>query len=174
MNLVFEEYVGRLEPLQEIVKECGKDLFIKRGLDHWFPPPNISVMEKLKKNKTIYVVKEKEQLLGMVAFGTYGYINSPLYKNKSIDSTYFCRLAVHPEHQGKGIGKFVLSEIDKLTVKMGRKNVWIDVVKLDSYAIDFYLKNGYVMRGDVVWKDWYGKERYLVLLEKEINNIGGI
>lgn len=56
---------------------------------------------------------------------------------------YYPHLLVHPDYQGKGIGKQIL---DKFQEKYG--NFHQQIVVADGKAIEFYKKSGFVQAGE--------------------------
>jgi ribosomal protein S18 acetylase RimI-like enzyme len=52
-------------------------------------------------------------------------------------------LAVAPEHQGKGFGRAIMAEAEKLLEQVGCPKVNVQVRGTNSSAIDFYRRIGY-------------------------------
>jgi GNAT superfamily N-acetyltransferase len=58
---------------------------------------------------------------------------------------YYPHLLVHPDYQGKGIGKMIINKLQK---KYGHFHM--QMLTADSGAIDFYKKAGFVRAGNTV------------------------
>lgn len=55
-------------------------------------------------------------------------------------------IGVLPTYQGKGIGKMLLTEFDRIAIQMGAKQVSLSVRKINEAAIVAYKKNGYTIQ----------------------------
>jgi len=59
------------------------------------------------------------------------------------------RLVVHPDHQGKGIAKFLIASYEEYAVKQGYSSVRLDTFSENPISMNLYPKLGYIRRGDV-------------------------
>ena len=69
------------------------------------------------------------------------------FEGNHIKSIYFGPFAVSPNHQGQGIGKLLLNEIDKKAKELNVDYLDIVVINHRSDLLPFYKKLGYVEYG---------------------------
>lgn len=73
------------------------------------------------------------------------------------------RLCVSPGHQGKGMGKLILSQIESQARTMGFASIRLDVFTQNPCSQRLYSHSGYAPRGYASWR----KGRFL-LMEKAL------
>ncbi|TCI80378.1 GNAT family N-acetyltransferase [Exiguobacterium sp. SH0S1] len=77
-------------------------------------------------------------------------------------------MMVHPEGQGKGLGRNVLEFSERLAVERGYASIRLDSFTGNEAACNFYKRHGYVECGNVHFDSKpKGHERY-VCFEKEL------
>ncbi len=97
----------------------------------------------LELNQTsCFVAIDGNQIVGSI-FGTFNGKRGWLY-----------RLAVHPDHQKKGIGSKLYKMTEDALIKRGVTNIYIEVVKTNT-CTPFYHKRGFKLMEAVYM---YGKE----------------
>lgn len=47
--------------------------------------------------------------------------------------------------KGKGVGKQILAEIEERALSLGYKNIQLETRRINQVAVNFYLRNGYVI-----------------------------
>ena len=101
----------------------------------------------LGKKYEIYVLEKNKKIIGTVSF----YI-----KNKN--QIHIRSMAVHPNNQKKGVGSFILKEIEEMAKEKNIKSISLDTSKPLKIAIKFYKKFGFRFTG--VKHNFYGIEIY--------------
>ena len=116
-----------------ILYNCGKDMARQYDIHHWdnskIKTLLIVIICAIKNH--IFVVENDNMIVA-----TY----QTTIKDKSL---HFEKLAVEPQHNGKGIGSFCLQEIEKEARDNGCRNVEMDVYSKSEHAIQFYINHGY-------------------------------
>ena len=99
-----------LDRIMEITKACAIDL-ISKNIFQWNEnyPSKEAFKKDIEKN-TLYVFKNKLQITGCISIcpdkdEEYEDVE---WITKDFKNLYLHRLAVHPEYQKKGIGKFII------------------------------------------------------------------
>ena len=64
------------------------------------------------------------------------------------DEMYLGMLTVSPDAQGKGIGKLLLKESEKLAAEKGCQSIKMTVITSRTELIDWYKRHGYVETGE--------------------------
>lgn len=73
-----------------------------------------------------------------------------IYVAKEHDSAYIGFFSVHPNLQGKGLGKYVLEQVENYASRtLGVHKFVMFVISQRSELITFYLRRGYVRTGRV-------------------------
>ena len=97
---------------RSVHESCGRD-YTKQQREAWAPTPVDN--EKWKRRcdgKKPFLVVEKDQILGFAELENDGHI----------DCFY-----VHPEHQKKGVGSFLLNHLENVAGKKGIKKLFAEV-----------------------------------------------
>ncbi|WP_029071157.1 GNAT family N-acetyltransferase [Kandleria vitulina] len=143
--------------------EDAKTLMRKQGIYQWNEYyPHKNDFEEDIKNNNLYLAEEDELL------AVYS-INEECdedYNQFKWSTDHYCvlhRLCVSPNRQGNGIGKTVLSQIEKQAKDMGYDAIRLDVFSLNPYARRLYEKNGFIKRGHAHWHmgEFYLMEKIL-------------
>jgi GNAT superfamily N-acetyltransferase len=132
-----------------LYKEVTKKLREKEILQ-WdrFYPNRFIILQDLKK-ECFFGIVENNQLLGVVVVNTtqskqYGKLEWEDSRGKPL---IIHRLAVHPNHQGKGIGKKLLQFAEDYAQKNGFSSIRLDVYTKNPGAISIYKHAGFVEKG---------------------------
>lgn len=86
-------------------------------------------------NSRIVLAETEHQILGCV------------YVRKEESYLYFGMLTVNPEIQAQGIGKMLLTEIEKVAKEWNRNVIRLTVIGLRKELIEFYMRRGYQETG---------------------------
>ena len=90
----------------------------------------------LGKKYEIFVVMKNTQIIGTFSIS-----------KKGQDQLYLRSMAVHPDYQRRGIGLYILEEINKLAKRKSIKTISLDTAKPLKRAIKFYKKFGFDYTG---------------------------
>lgn len=93
-----------------------------------------------------------------------GYISS---SNTLFKVAYIPTVAVHPAHQKAGLGKQLLNRKLATLKEQNIRKVWLLVTSINTPAITFYLKNGFVIEGYL--RDHTGPGLDEILFSKFLN-----
>lgn len=64
-----------------------------------------------------------------------------------------CQIAVHPDHQKRGVGAMLLSVLIDHTIQLGGKIIGLSVRADNTKAISFYKKYGFQKVGEKEWDE---------------------
>lgn len=98
--------------------------------DYW-KSQRMEMEEKYIPMSETYVVSNEKGVVGFI----------------SMIDNYLAALFIDVKHQGEGYGKRLLNFI-----KSQRENIQLKVYKKNNKAIDFYLKNGFVIKEELLDK----------------------
>ena len=85
-----------------------------------------------------------------------------------IDELYITYIAVHPIHQRKGLGKFLLTDLINRSTSLKINNIHLEVKDNNESAKAFYKSMGFKTVG--LRPNFYEDGSNALLLNKEINN----
>ncbi len=140
-----------LPEVKQFYTEITSDLKNK-GIGQWdFFYPNRFVMKNDLKNGTLFGIKEKNRLIGAVVLDTKEskYYQKLQWEDLTGGSLIIHRLAVHPLHQGKGIGKKLLNFAEEYAMEKGHTSIRMDVYSQNPKAVGMYERAGYQVRGSI-------------------------
>ncbi|WP_097044834.1 GNAT family N-acetyltransferase [Flagellimonas pacifica] len=104
--------------------------------------------EKLKseienKDTQFYFVFDQEEIIGYIKLNKER-AQTDINDKESMELE---RIYVISEYQGRGIGKWLLQQIEQLARKDGLNYVWLGVWEKNRAAIKFYLEHGFTKFG---------------------------
>lgn len=134
----------------------------------YFNPPEIDVAvelvdERLAKGDA----SEYYFVFGELAGQTVGYAcYGPIPATQGSFDLYW--VAVHPSQQGKGLGKILVRETERLAAAAGCRRLYIETSNRPQYASTriFYEKVGYAI--DAILKDYYAPGDDKVILSRQV------
>lgn len=152
--------VAEYKIVRELFTAVIKNLH-EHSIDQWdrFYPNSFILFRDLWRGQFFAIKKEKE-LLGVVVLNTKQskqYVEVD-WENRDGEALIVHRLAVHPDHQGKGVGKRLLHFVEEYAKETGFSSVRLDVYSGNPGAVAFYRRSGYQERGMVSFP--FRKEPY--------------
>ncbi len=121
---------------------------VRLNLTHWVPPYPLHLMRRDAEMKSVYAVRENNQTIATFTIGTQtpSYYDITIWENPSAKALYVNRLAVLPDFQGKGIGKWCMNTIEQLAIAEGCTVVRLDAYDKHEQVHEFYRLLGYQQR----------------------------
>ncbi|WP_379967825.1 GNAT family N-acetyltransferase [Ectobacillus sp. sgz5001026] len=113
--------------------------------------PNSFVIREDIKNGYVYGIKEESTYVGVIVLNTN---QSAKYKQitwNEMEGTPLVihRLAVHPGHQGKGIGRQLMQFALQFAREHGHLSIRLDVYTKNPHAVTMYERAGFEKRGQI-------------------------
>jgi ribosomal protein S18 acetylase RimI-like enzyme len=96
--------------------------------------PSKSVIDAYLKNSSVFVVETNDVIIGVIVLFTLSKIEVEI-KN----------VAVSPEHQGKGLGTFLIQNAQKEALKAGFSSIVIGTANSSIGQLALYQKLGFVI-----------------------------
>lgn len=180
-----------LRQCHDLIAACGKDLSTRFGLTHWDPPYPFSVLVEHAQLYEVYAVFAAPcasaasaggvaaqpaiaAAAGPVATFTVSNINWTSYFHDGLwpagpsNPFYLGKLAVSPDLQKSGVGRFSMSEVERIGVERGCDCVRFDAVKVHPFLGRFYEACGYRETGLVTIKSVRGLDLELICYQKAL------
>ncbi|HEY5687233.1 MAG TPA: GNAT family N-acetyltransferase [Yeosuana sp.] len=129
----------------KITKACT-ELMIKNNIFQWNAfYPNENAFEKDAVREELYVIEVDSELIGCVTISTLmdeEYIPVS-WLAPNIKNLYIHRLAVHPEHQGKGYAQQLISFAETYAISNEFNSIRLDTFSKNLRNQKFYELRGY-------------------------------
>lgn len=125
-----------MDEIYEILRNCGEDMYISDGLEHWKNPYPKELLIQDCADHNVYIVKMDE----CITVGTF--------QIEVIDTVaWIYKVAVRPGMTGKGIGKKIVERIESISREMQCDRIKCNVYDKSTKAKEFYLHNGFRIIG---------------------------
>ena len=124
----------------EITKACAK-LMISKNIFQWNDTyPRIETFEKDVNNQMLYVIENKKELIGCLVISDYmdEFYKKAKWLTASDKNIYLHRLAIHPDHQGKGFAKKLMKYAFNFSKENGFKSIRLDTFSGNPQNNIFY------------------------------------
>ncbi|NUM56728.1 MAG: GNAT family N-acetyltransferase [Candidatus Hydrogenedentes bacterium] len=159
---------GEVDDLYALIEACGEDMWRRLGLDHWKPPTPIEVFRDYARTKEVYAVRDGNELAATFTIGPDAPEPYPPsnWANHAHRAIYLNKLAVSPMLQGRGLGRWCMDEVERLTRERGFHAVRFDALTRNAPLLAFYDHLGYRRCGDMYVYDEIGRGWDIVLYEK--------
>ena len=91
---------------------------------------------------------KKEEIVGYAecAFeivGSDNWMNERYFERKEMRPLYVEELAVHPDYQGRGVGNFILEQVEHIAKVRGCTHLVLEVAENNESALHFYRKRNF-------------------------------
>jgi GNAT superfamily N-acetyltransferase len=157
-----------IDDLYALIVACGEDMWRRLGLDHWKPPIPIEMFREYARTKQVFAVENDGALVGTFTIGFDPPEPYPLerWSDATHKAIYLNKLAVRPNLQQKGLGRWCMEEIERLAAARGCQALRFDALTRNAPLLDFYDHLGYRRAGDMYVYDEINRGWDIVLYEK--------
>lgn len=140
-----------IDCILEITKQCS-EFMIQKGILQWNEHyPNRHAFEKDVEKRELYVLEKEKSIIGCIVISTFmdeEYI--PIkWLTLSENNLYIHRLAMHPEHQGKGFAQQLMSFAETFAKEYGYTSIRLDTFSKNKSNQKFYEQRGYQRLGNI-------------------------
>lgn len=135
----------------DITKACAVKMEAN-GIFQWNEhyPSEIAFINDLERGE-LYVIEKRGSVLGSIVISTVmdeEYVPVE-WLTPNGNSTYIHRLAIHPEHQGKGLAQQLMDFAENYSKRNGFISVRLDTFSQNHRNQRFYEQRGYQKLGDI-------------------------
>ena len=121
----------------------------KNGIEQWKEGWDINDLKKKCKLGLFYVLYDKGNIIGCYCIEKNA--NLEWIENKDKEFTYLSLLCLHPDYQGKGLGKVLI----QTAIENSTKNIYLDCWAGNSKLKEFYENNGFKYIKDIKENDYF-------------------
>jgi GNAT superfamily N-acetyltransferase len=158
---------AEIDPLHDIVADCGEDMLRRYGLTHWVPPFPIETMRRNAKEHFVYGIHNGAEVIGTFTVSESGWKHDDrFWENPAHKPLYLSKLAIRPKYQGHGVGRWCIKEVEKIAHIWESQAIRFDAIARHDKLIQFYQNLGYLARGTQIVTDMYGRDWEIVYFEK--------
>ena len=149
--MIRQAKILEIPDILSIAKACALHM-TKQGIYQWNEDyPSRKAFEHDLSRNELYVLVINQAICGMITITTLidAEYRPVRWLTKGDNSVYIHRLAVLPEHQGKGYAQKIMDYAEHLSKKRGYKSVRLDTFSQNKRNQKFYEKRGYQKLGDI-------------------------
>ncbi|MCX2718399.1 GNAT family N-acetyltransferase [Lentiprolixibacter aurantiacus] len=135
----------------ELTRACGKEM-ASRGIYQWNEfYPSRTVLESDVDREELYILKDSEVLLGVIALTTImdAEYEQVAWLTPNQDNLYVHRLAIAPNYQGQGYAQKLMTFAEDFARKGNFKSIRLDTFSQNPRNQKFYEQRGYSRLGNV-------------------------
>jgi len=143
--------ISEIKDILNITQACAHKMQ-ENGIFQWNEHyPSQAAFEKDMERNELYVLEEKDVVLGAIVIST---LMDEEYKpikwlTGNGNSTYIHRLCVHPAHQGKGLAQQMMDFAETYSKDNGFISVRLDTFSQNKRNQRFYEQRGYQKLDDI-------------------------
>jgi GNAT superfamily N-acetyltransferase len=139
-----------------LLVSCGKEMYEKFALRHWYPFMDIEIFKATLHTKCLYMVYQYDIPVATFNLSTYArdYYAEELWSIPSQNPSYLGQLGIKPNLQGNGMGKWCMAEIEKIAKENKHDTLRFDAVDTHPWLNLFYKKLGYSPCAAVQPQQW--------------------
>lgn len=140
-----------IDPLMIITKACAKHM-IEQGIFQWNEYyPSRSAFENDIKRDELFVLEQNNNVVGSIVLSDH--MDDKYIPIKWLTSTgnnlYIHRLAIHPNHQGKGFAQQLMNFGEKFAIANNYISVRLDTFSQNKRNQKFYELRNYKRLGNI-------------------------
>lgn len=139
----------------EITNACANHM-INQNIFQWDENyPSQEAFKEDVQNNSLYVIEKNNDILGCLCISAK---IDDVYKNVkwltlNERNIYLHRLAIHPDHQGKGLALKLMSYAEEFTIQKGYKSIRLDTFSGNPKNNKFYTLQGYTKLEKIFYRD---------------------
>lgn len=137
--------------LHGILQICGEHMHRVQSMSHWYPFRGFDKFEQEVQGAFVYKVLDEGSLVGTFYLHPIArpYYTPDRWQNPNDTGLYLGGVGVMPFIQGRGVGRWLMDEVDRITQEKGYDALRFDGVKANEGLLTFYDKLGYSRRGEI-------------------------
>jgi GNAT superfamily N-acetyltransferase len=121
------------------------------GFSHWVPAWPLERMREEARDRSVFAIEEDGVAIGTFTIGPTLLADYPETMWRApAPALYLNRLAVRPELQGRGIGRFGMLCVEEEASRGGFRAIRFDAIAQHTLLLKFYRDLGYAERGPAV------------------------
>ncbi|MGJ3239406.1 MAG: GNAT family N-acetyltransferase [Anaerolineae bacterium] len=138
-----------LSAMHAILTLCGEHMYRTQGMHHWYPFRDLEQYIVETRTADIYAIYDDQALVGTfyVTATMRSWYASVKWANPDHRALYLGGFGVLPLAQGRGIGKWAMTQVDALAIAGDYDALRFDGVASNQALLRFYERLAYDQRG---------------------------
>ena len=140
--------------IASLLNDTALQLTTIYGKGHWsYQTSERGVLHGMQGKSTLLIAKHKGDIVGTLRLATKKpWAIDTAYFTQVLQVLYLTGMAVAPDLQRMGIGKYMLQQINSYVTEWPAQAVRLDAYDAAAGAGEFYRKCGYTEKGRVIYK----------------------
>ena len=143
--------ISEIPEIMRLTRACAKAM-ISNGIYQWNEHyPSQEAFENDINQEELYVIKENNRIIGTIVISTFmdeEYVPVK-WLTPSLSNYYIHRLAVHPDHQGKGYARRLMDYAEAFAKAKKATSIRLDTFSQNHRNQRFYEARGYQRLGNI-------------------------
>lgn len=139
--------------VREVRAVAADDLTARFGRGHWSGASSLATLRKHARARQLHVVELEGEIVATFTLSPrkIAFYSKSWFADPDASALYLTNMAVRPDVQRRGIGRWIMGRIENLARADGCGAVRFDAYDADAGAGEFYRKCGYhcVHRGSI-------------------------
>ncbi len=143
--------LSQIAEILAITKACGEKMELE-GIFQWNENyPNFEAFQKDIARKELYVFISENTVLGCIVISTKmdEEYKAVKWLTETSNHYYIHRLAVHPDHQGKGIARKMMDFAENISIQNNIVSIRLDTFSRNIRNNKFYEARSYKRLGNI-------------------------
>ena len=136
-----------VKPIRAILAAAAADLTARFGQGHWSTVRTTETLRKYVDDRVVYVVEADGLMVGSLrqTDRKIGFYRQDWFARPDDPAGYLLDMAVHPDHQRRGIGHRSMQLTEHLAGRAGLRSIRLDAYAGSAGAGGFYKACGYAL-----------------------------
>ncbi|MEO1290024.1 MAG: GNAT family N-acetyltransferase [Chloroflexota bacterium] len=138
-----------LSTMHAILSICGEHMHRTQGMSHWYPFRPFEMYQRETQTADVYAIYDDAMLVGTfyVTATMRSWYESVQWHDNNHRALYLGGFGILPLAQGRGIGKWAMSQVDALAIASDYDALRFDGVASNEKLVTFYDGMDYTQRG---------------------------
>jgi GNAT superfamily N-acetyltransferase len=151
-----------LDAMNAILQLCGEHMHRVQGMGHWYPYRTGKKYRDGLDMRYLYAIYDGDVLVGTFNLNPKArtYYADVAWADKDAKAIYLGSFGILPAWQGRGLGSWVMAQIEALSASLGYEALRFDGASTNAPLLRWYEQLGYALRDLVMMRDDYGVQCY--------------
>src|SRR6478672_13916002 len=132
---------------------AARDLTARFGEGHWSGEPTDRGVLSGMRHSHVLVARSGSAIVGTCRLARKKpWAIDPAYFEPASRPMYLTDMAVRPDYQGRGVGRALLAEADRVVRALGSDAIRLDAYDAEAGAGEFYARCGFTFAGRVLYR----------------------
>ena len=132
--------------VRKVRRLAAEDLTTRFGRGHWSSVSTLPTLRKHARSMHLHVVELHGKVVATFTLSPrkIPFYHKAWFANPDDEALYLTNMAVRPDTQRQGVGRWIMGQIEKIAVQASVGAVRFDAYDANAGAGEFYRKCGYI------------------------------